>query len=225
MKDKDSTMQLFWTPASPFVRKAMVSIHELKLEKRIEIVPTTWPHEWATRTVEFDREFIAANPVGRIPALVTDDGIAICESNLICRYLAAQVGGSRFIPGNTREDLPALRLWGIADGALEAMIARRAETLRTGPEHSKDFIRKQRERISRCFDSFDVSYLESHGQPAIGETTIAHVAAGIACGYMDFRFPSDAWRDNRPALARWYHGFATRESMKLTMPAETPQHR
>ena len=72
-------MQLFWTSASPFVRKAMVSIHELKLEKRIEIVPTTWPHEWATRTVEFDKEFIAANPVGRIPALVTDDGIAICE--------------------------------------------------------------------------------------------------------------------------------------------------
>ena len=105
------------------------------------------------------------------------------------------------------------------------MIARRAETLRTGPERSKDFIQKQRERISRCFDSFDVSYLESRGQPTIGETTIAHVAAGIACGYMDFRFPSDAWRDNRPALARWYHGFATRESMKLTMPAETPQHR
>ena len=153
-------MQLFWTPASPFVRKAMVSIHELKLEKRIEIVPTTWPHEWATRTVKFDKEFIAANPVGRIPALVTDDGIAICESNLICRYLAAQVSGSGFIPGNTREDLPALRLWGIADGVLEAMIARRAETLRTGPERSKDFIQKQRERISRCFDSFDVSCLE-----------------------------------------------------------------
>ncbi len=223
-------MRLFWTPASPFVRKVMVSIHELKLLERIEIVPTTWPHEWATRTVEFDKEFIAANPVGRIPALVTDDGIAICESNLICRYLAAQVSGSKLIPGDTREDLPALRLWGIADGALEAMIARRAETLRPGLERSKDFIQKQRGRISRCFDSFDVSYLESHGQPTIGQpttgqTTIAHVAAGIACGYMDFRFPSDAWRDNRSALARWYDGFAERRSMTLTMPAETPQHR
>ena len=48
-------------------RQAMVSIHELKLEKRIEIVPTTWPHEWATRTVEFDKEFIAANPAAGFP--------------------------------------------------------------------------------------------------------------------------------------------------------------
>jgi glutathione S-transferase len=148
------------------------------------------------------------------------DGTAICESNLICRYLAARVGGAKLIPGDTKEEFPALRLWGIADGALEAMIARRAETLRSDRERSNDFIQKQRERIARCFESFDVSYLVSHREP-----TIAHIVAGIACGYMDFRFPADAWRDGRSALARWYDDFATRESLKLTMPAETPQHR
>jgi glutathione S-transferase len=213
-------MRLFRTPASPFVRKVMVSVHELKLVEQIEIVPTVWSHEWATRTVKFDKDFVAANPVGRIPALVTAEGTAICDSNLICRYLAAQVSGAKLIPGDTAEDLPALRLWGIADGALEAMITRRAETLRPDRERSNDFIQKQRERIARCFDSFDVSYLVSRK-----ETTIAHVAAGLACGYMDFRFSSDAWRDSRPALVRWYDSFATRESMKLTMPAETPQRR
>jgi glutathione S-transferase len=211
-------MRLFWTPASPFVRKVMVSVYELGMARRIEIVPTIWPHQWATRTVRFDEDFVTANPVGRIPALVTDEGTAICESNLICRYLAAQVSGAKLIPGEEAEDLPALRLWGIADGALEAMIARRAETLRPSRERSDDFIQKQRERIARCFDSFDVSNPASRKR-----TTIAHVAAGIACGYMDFRFPSDAWRNGRPALARWYDDFATRESMKLTMPAETPQ--
>jgi glutathione S-transferase len=213
-------MKLFWTPASPFVRKVMVSAHELKLLDRIEIVPTVWPHDWATRTVGFDKEFVAANPVGRIPALVTDDGTAICESNLICRYLAAEAGDRRLIPTDDGEDLPALRLWGIADGALEAMIARRAETLRSAKERSNDFIQKQRERIARCFDSFDLSYLKSDDEP-----TIAHIAAGIACGYMDFRFPADTWRDARPRLAHWYDEFAARDSMKLTMPAETPQHR
>jgi glutathione S-transferase len=213
-------MRLFWTPASPFVRKVMVTAHELKLVKQIEIVPTTWPHQWATRTIAFDKDFVAANPVGRIPALVTDDGTAICESNLICRYLAARVRDAKLIPGDAGEDLPAVRLWGIADGALEAMIARRAETLRPDRERSNDFIQKQRERIARCFDSFDVSHLASRKA-----LTIAHVAAGVACGYMDFRFPADAWRNGRPALARWYDDFATRDSMKLTMPAETPQHR
>ena len=100
------------------------------------------------------------------------------------------------------------------------MIARRAETLRSDRERSNDFIQKQRERIARCFESFDGFYLVSRREP-----TIAHVVAGIACGYMDFRFPADAWRDSRSALARWYDDFATRGSMKLTMPAETPQHR
>jgi glutathione S-transferase len=217
-------MRLFWTPASPFVRKVMVSARELKLIDQIEIVPTAWPHEWATRTIAFDKNFVAANPVGRIPALVTDDGTAICESNLICRYLAARVADAALIPGDTAEDLPALRLWGIADGALEAMIARRAETLRPDRERSNDFIGKQRERIARCFDAFDVSYLVSR-QESHKEPTIAHIAAGIACGYMDFRFPVDVWRSDRSALARWYDEFATRESMKLTMPAETPQSR
>jgi glutathione S-transferase len=60
-------MRLFWTPASPFVRKVMVSINELKLANQIEIVPTSRPHEWATRTIAFDKGFVDANPVGRYP--------------------------------------------------------------------------------------------------------------------------------------------------------------
>ena len=133
-------MRLFWTPASPFVRKVMVVIHELGIANQIEIVPTVWPHEWATRTIQFDPDFIAANPVGRIPALLADDGTAIAELNLICRYLVSNAGGSPLIPKDTH--LPALRLWGLGDGALEAMIARRTETLRSDRERSGDFLLK-----------------------------------------------------------------------------------
>jgi glutathione S-transferase len=211
-------MRLFWTPASPFVRKVMVVIHELDIANQIEIVPTVWPHEWATRTIQFDPDFIATNPVGRIPALIADDGTAIAESSLICRYLVAKAGGSPLIPKDA--DLPALRLWGIGDGALEAMIARRAETLRSDQERSEDFLQKQKDRISRCFDAFDVSFLDTHREP-----TMAQIVVGIACGYMDFRFPADDWRSKRSKLARWYDQFAQRQSMTSTVPAETPQRR
>lgn len=212
-------MKLFWTPASPFVRKVMVTAYELKLIDRIEIVPTVWPHEWATRTVDFDPPFVAANPVGRIPALVTESGVALPESNLICRHLNSKIPGSTFIPSESDLDLPITRLWGLGDGALEGMILRRAETLRKPPERSEDFINKQRERIGRCFDSFDLSVLE---RP---EITIAHVVAGVACGFMDFRYPSDNWREGRPGLSAWYETFSRRKSMKETMPGETPQTR
>ncbi len=211
-------MQLFWTPASPFVRKVMAVVHEAGLSEQVEIVPTVWPHEWATRTVSFDPAFIAANPVGRIPALVTESGIALCESNLICRYLAAKGGKPELIPGDTDADLPLVRLWGLSDGAIEAMIAARAESLRSGTERSRDFIRKQMDRIARCFDSFDINVLQRFRQP-----TIAHLAAAIACSYMDFRFPDEDWRTKRPQLVDWYEQFSRRQSMMMTIPAETPQ--
>jgi glutathione S-transferase len=212
-------MRLFWTPASPFVRKVMTVVHETGLAEQVEIVPTVWPHEWATRTVAFDPAFIAANPVGRIPALVTEGGVAICESNLICRYLATRAGRPELIPGDDGDaDLPLVRLWGLSDGAIEAMIAARAESLRSGAERSPDFIRKQMDRIGRCFDSFDVDLLRKFRSP-----TVAHFAAAIACAYMDFRFPDEAWRTKRPRLVDWYEGFSRRQSMTMTKPAETPQ--
>jgi glutathione S-transferase len=217
-KEERSEMRLFWTPASPFVRKVMVILHELGLADQVEIVPTVWPHEWATHTVKFDPDFIKANPVGRIPALVTDSGAALCESNLIFRYLAAKLDGQKLIPEETDENLSVLRLWGIGDGALEAMIATRAEALRAASERSEDFMGKQMDRIIRCFDSFDVALLNSYSEP-----TIAHIIAGIACGYMDFRFPSQNWRSDRPLLAGWYGEFSLRPSMMMTRPKETPQ--
>jgi glutathione S-transferase len=211
-------MKLFWTPASPFVRKVMVTAIELGVRDRIDIHPTYWPHEWGTKTVDFDPAFVAANPIGRIPALVTDDGTALVESNLICDYLQSLAGRSLLPTGPAR--WPALRLLGVADGALEAMIARRAESLRRGADRSDDFLGKQRDRIVRCLDSIEREFTGLDG-----ELTLGQISTGIACGYMDFRYPEDGWRTGRPRLSAWYDAFARRPSMQQTVPSETPQRR
>ena len=80
-------MKLFVTTASGPVRKVRITIFELGLEDRIEIIQTRWPHTWGTHTVPFRPDFAAATPVGRIPALVTDDGIQLTDSSVICDYL------------------------------------------------------------------------------------------------------------------------------------------
>jgi len=212
-------VKLFWTPASPFVRKVMVAAIELGLDRRIEIHPTYWPHTWATHTVDFDPDFIAANPIGRIPALITDDGVALAESNWICSYLDSLLDAPRLFPFSGKAHWEMIRFLAIADGAIESMILRRAETLRHPPERSDDFIGKQRDRIARCLDAVerDVSALRD------AALDMRHIAVGVACGFMDFRYGQDEWRTSRPQLAQWYEDFSQRPSMQRTQPGETPQ--
>lgn len=213
-------MKLFWTPASPFVRKVMVAAIEIRLDDQIDIHPTYWPHEWATHTVPFDPDFIAANPIGRIPALITDDGVALAESNWICTYLDSRLGKPRLFPFSGKQHWEMLSLMAIADGAIEAMILRRAETLRHPPERSDAFIGKQRDRIARCLDRVEAAI------PVLQdcEADMRHISAAVACGFMDFRYGQDDWRKGRPQLTNWYEAFAQRPSMMRTAPGETPQH-
>ena len=70
-------MKLFWTPASPFTRKVVVAAKELGLWERIEVQPTVWPLDWGYATVTFTPGLAEANPVARIPTLVTDDGVPL----------------------------------------------------------------------------------------------------------------------------------------------------
>lgn len=213
-------MKLFWTPASPFVRKVMVSAIELRLRDRIDIVPTYWPHEWGNRTVPFDKAFVEANPIGRIPTLITDDGVAIPESNWICDYLDSLAQKRTLLPAGGAVRWKCIRALALADGAIEAMIARRAESLRKGADRSADFLAKQRDRTARCLDA-----IEREIDSLAGGVTLAQISTGIACGYMDFRYPEDQWRSGRPRLAEWYRAFSARPSMVDTMPAETPERR
>lgn len=210
-------MKLFHTPASPFVRKVTVTIIELGLSDRVEIVTTRWPHSWATRTVDVSPEFAAATPPGRIPALVTDDGLRLTESAVICEYLDAEFGGHRLLPATGPERWRILSLAAIANGLIEAQVARRAETLRRPEERSADFVVKMAERKARCYRDLDGAAAGFGSAP-----DIAQISCAVACGYSDFRYPEDGWRDTAPALARWYDRFAERPSMRATMPGETP---
>jgi glutathione S-transferase len=210
-------MKLFTTPASPWVRRVVVSIIELGLRARVELIPTRWPHRWATQTVELAPEFIAATPVARIPALITDEGLRLVDSFSICDYLN-ELGGYKLLPASGAERWQQLATLSIVSGLIEAQISRRAETLRGGEERSDNFIQKMREREERCFRA-----LEAEVGHFTREVDLAQISAAAACGYADFRFPADAWRTGSPRLARWFENFSQRPAMRETMPRETPQ--
>lgn len=209
-------MKLFWTPASPFTRKVCVTARELGLWERIDIAPTVWPLDWGYATVSFTEGLAEANPVARIPTLVTDDGAALGDSTLICQHLNSLAGNGGLIPAGPA----AWQMWSlyaVADGILEAQVAMRAEQLRPQEQVSQGFLTKQRDRIDRCFDDIEARVDELNGP-----LDLAQITVGIACGYQDWRDWLNDFRPGRQRLARWYESFAERASMRETVPQETP---
>lgn len=76
-------MKLFYAATSPFVRKCLVSAHELGLRDRLELLPA------AAHPVNRDRTVVARNPLGKVPTLITEEGTALYDSRVICEYLNA----------------------------------------------------------------------------------------------------------------------------------------
>src|SRR3546814_17074003 len=67
-----------------------------------------------------DAKVAAANPVKKIPALVTDDGMTLFDSPVICEYLDSLSSGAKMFPHGTAR-WEALRLQAAADGMLDAV--------------------------------------------------------------------------------------------------------
>ncbi len=63
-----STMTLFHSPASPFVRKVMVLLHETGQTERVAL------HEVQLSPVAPNAAVLEGNPAGKIPALRLADG-------------------------------------------------------------------------------------------------------------------------------------------------------
>src|SRR3546814_16338750 len=93
----------------------MVQAQETGLLDKIEVVPVT------TTPMAPDAKVAAANPVKKIPALVTDAGMTLFDSPVICEYLDSLSSGAKMFPhGKARWD--ALRLQAAADGMLDAAL-------------------------------------------------------------------------------------------------------
>ena len=200
-------MKLRYSPTSPYVRKVTVVAHETGLNGRIQRVPTV--------TTDPTSGLAKDNPLGKVPALITDDGQSIFDSPVICEYLDNLHGGPKLFPPAGPARWTALRRQALADGILDAAVLRLLETRRPANEQSPAWIEKQKAVIGRALDAFE-SEIGQFGEAI----TIGHVTTAVALGYIDFRFGADKWRDRRPALARWFESFAQRPSLANTVPKD-----
>lgn len=201
-------MKLYHAPASPFVRKCLVTAIELGLEDRVERVPV------ATSPVEPDPQLDAVNPMRKIPALVTDEGEPLYDSSVICDYLDT-LAGHRLIPAEGAARWTVKRQEALADGLMDAAILRRYEiAVRPEEKQWQGWLAGQKRKVDGALDQME---REAAG---LGDAvTLGTIAFGCALGYLDFRWADDEWRKGRDALARWYETFAARPAMRATVPS------
>ena len=79
-------MKLVYSPPSPFVRKITTLIHHVNLNDRIELINVK------TTALSVAEEARSANPLGKIPVMILEDGKAIFDSRVITRYLDELAG-------------------------------------------------------------------------------------------------------------------------------------
>ena len=200
-------MQLYHSPTTPFGRKVMVLILEAGLQAQVTVIGATGT-PFDPGSMPLDR-----NPLGKIPALVRDDGVALYDSRVICRYLDAHAGAGLYPAAPKLWD--TLVLEATADGILEAALAMVYEIrMRPAEKQLASWIEAQWAKVARALDAVEVSWQ----QHLAGPLDMGQVAIGCALGYLDFRHEARAWRQGRPALCAWQADFAARPSMRATEP-------
>lgn len=194
-------MKLFYSPTSPYVRKVMATAMAVGVDHLITKLPTN-PHESGT-------ELLAANPLSLVPCLVTNDGLALFDSPVICEYLDAVGAGTLFPTGAARWRV--LKQQAIGDGILDASLIRRMEQGRATDEDRTAVMARQQHAVARALDMLEADPPADHLD--IGTITIA-----CALGYLDFRFAHEPWRATHPKLEAWYAKMAARPELAETAP-------
>ena len=198
-------MKLFYGPNSPFSRKCRIVILEKGIDG-VEMIPVS--------AAENPPELIAINPLCTVPAMVTKEGLHLCDSSVICEYLDALPSAApRLITDDAEARLCVMALAVMAEGIMNAAVACVLEARRPPENQYPAWIQRKEQAISRAIDKIAAANLDFTRPLSFGMLNTA-----IALCYVDFRLPHLDWRSKHSALAAWVDSMARRPSFIATAP-------
>ncbi|MFC4723937.1 glutathione S-transferase [Glycocaulis abyssi] len=197
-------MQLFYSPTSPYARKCRALIIEKSLESKIELVEAL--------PLDDPEALLAANPLGKVPALIRKSGPALIDSPLICEFIDT-LNDDRWIPANGESRFLVLRQQAVADGLMDLTIGRRIEMNRPANRRYKAWTERWERGIARTLAQLDHERAQFERSVDHGALSIA-----VALSYLDLRYAELDWRAAHPGLGAYLERWEQRDSLKLTAP-------
>jgi glutathione S-transferase len=86
------------SPASPFGRKVRIAISLLGFDGEVTVE--------AADPTDLNDNLRRQNPLGKIPVLVAEDGVAYYDSRVILDYLDHRAGGGKIVPHDPAQRSP-----------------------------------------------------------------------------------------------------------------------
>jgi glutathione S-transferase len=200
-------MKLIGANTSPFVRKVRIVMAEKRIDYQF-VLENPW--DGATTVPDY-------NPLGKIPALVMEDGGAVFDSRVIVEYLDTITPVNKLIPASGRARVE-VRCWeALADGICDAAISARLEAARPPGERSVGWANRQLAKVDHALAAASRG-LGDKPWCSGNVYTLADIATGVALGYLDFRFSQIDWRERHVNLAQLADKLAKRPSFAETLP-------
>ncbi len=155
----------------------------------------------ATDTNNPSADFLADNPLGKIPVFITDEGESIYDSRAITQYLN-RVSRNALFPRNAAKRTESERLEALADGICDCLLAHVYER-RFRPQEivHQEWLNKQWTKAMRALDA-----LNAQPPKLPKKITAGHIAFRVVLAYLSLRFEGQ-WERGRSKLVRWAKRF------------------
>ena len=195
-QDPSLMMKLLSSPASPYVRKVMMTARMKGVMDQIKV-------EKADTSILNNQQISKENPLAKIPVLVLSNGSQLYDSHVICEYLDSLKPSPRLFPAAGAERFNTLTLGALGDGMMDASLLLVYEK-RYRPEDKwvGGWMDRQQAKIDEA-----LAHLEAN-PPLWGVTPdYGHLTIAAALGYLDLRHEGK-WRAKHPKLVKWLDQFA-----------------
>jgi glutathione S-transferase len=192
---------------SPFVRRVAISMRVLGFE-----------YEHDTRSVFGDFEdMLRTNPLGRIPALILDDGEVMIDSAAILDYLDQAVGPERaLLPAAGAARWRALQLVALATGGIDkAGAAAYERIIRPAALRWPEWIARCRSQAAGA-----LAALAAEPWPDGGRLDQPHISTGCLLRYVRLVDPELLPAGRHPSLDALHERCEALPEFQATNPAE-----